>query len=625
MSGMSRFLWTFILSAILLLSLTMGAPTSAATPPFQDDYGHLTQNIGPVQLEVTVSPPVARPRDTIVVDMMLTSRAERAIAPSVEVTLPAALSNMMQRYPAGTAFDYQHNILSWQPVLAENEDAEQLSLEYRVSVADLSQPEQKINLDVTIDGETTTVAVNFWIGSAPTASFTVSPQVVAVGQPVKLEAKPGGPGPFTHTWTLSDGREIVAHNPEVAFAAPGTYEVQLKVSNPLTVATALGGVTVVSQPTARFSIDDEFPVAGQALTFVNESGGERPLTSHWYFGDGSESRETNPIHTYTTPGVYEVRLVVSSDYGQSEHTMPVSVGAAPVADIVIPEQVMTGELFEALAFGDDTVTSLTWDMGDGSQATGELVNHTYYRPGEFIVSVTAANDYSETTVSRSIRVEEGRYFVFLPFSLQTPLDGDQVVEQAPVEAPPELEIVQQAGEEPKDGDESIPAQSGSTSPNPGGASAGPAEQATGTIALPPQAELAPDASTAEQLLWYVNEARRLHGLPPLAYNYELSIAAQAHTEDMAQNPDIMHNGSDGSRPADRQQRYGYLGAYGGEAVAWGWESPVPVVEFWVNSPPHRVLILNPNADEVGVGHTADGHAPNIWYWAVEFGVLPDGQ
>lgn len=623
---MSRFLWAIFIAAILLLFIGIGAPTSASAPPFQEDYGRLSRNLGPFQLDITVSPPVARPRDKIVVDMTLTSRVDQTVAPNVEVSLPAALSGVMQRYAAGTAFDYQRNILSWQPVLAQNEDVEQLSLEYRVSVADLSQPEQKIDLQVTVDGETSRASVNFWVGSAPSASFTVSPQVVAVGQPVVLKAEPGGPGPFTQTWTFSDGREIVARDPEITFAAPGTYEIELKISNPLTVATALGGVTVVPQPTAHFSLDDEFPVAGQELTFVNESGGERPLSSHWYFGDGAESRESNPTHSYATPGTYEVRLVVSGDYGQSEYTMPVSVGANPTADMVIPEQIITGESFEAQAFGDDTVTSLKWDMGDGRQATGDAVNHTYYRSGEFVVTLTAANDYGETTVSRPIHVEGGRYFVFLPLSLQALLDGTLTVEQTPAEAPTELEVFEQASEEPAAAEDvTVPAQSGSTALNPGGASAAPPEQPAEIIALPPQPELAPDATTAEQLLWYVNEARRLHGLPPLNYSYELSIAAQAHTEDMVQNPDIMHVGSDGSRPAERQKRYGYLGAYGGEAVAWGWESPVPVVEYWVNSPPHRILILNPGAHELGVGHTADGRAPNIWYWAVEFGILPDGQ
>jgi uncharacterized protein YkwD len=137
----------------------------------------------------------------------------------------------------------------------------------------------------------------------------------------------------------------------------------------------------------------------------------------------------------------------------------------------------------------------------------------------------------------------------------------------------------------------------------------------------PQSPLSVEASEAEQLLWFINEARRLHGLAPLTYNYELSIAAQMHTEDLVGNPAIMHDGSDGSMPPERQKRYGYQGIYGGEAVAWGFDRAAPVVEFWVNSPPHRILILNPNAREVGVGYYADGRAPNIWYWTAEFGIL----
>lgn len=623
---MSRFLWTIMIAVLLLSFLAMSTPTSASTPPFQEDYGSFTQNMGAVHLEITISPPVARPKDTVGMDITLTNRVNHSIAPTVEISLPAALSNAMKRYPAGTTFDYQRNALSWQPVLAENEDTEQLSLEYRVAIADLSRPEQKIDLQVSVDGNTSTGSVNFWIGSPPSASFTVSPQVVAVGQTVALTAEPSGPGPFTQTWMLSDGREIVAQDPEVSFAVPGTYEIRLQIANPLTVATALGGVTVVPQPTARFSLDDDFPVAGQELRFVNESGGERPLSSHWYFGDGAESREPNPTHVYTAPGTYDVRLIVSSDYGQSEFTMPVSVGANPVADIVLPEQIVTGESFEALAFGDDTVSSLNWDMGDGRQLEGDVVKHTYSRSGEFVVALTAANEYGETTVTRSVHVEGGRYLLFLPITLQPVHDASLAAEQESAQAPTEPDMVTQPVED-QGAVESpvIPEQSGSTSPTPGGAAAGPVELSANIIALPLQAALAPEATTAEQLLWYVNEARRLHGLAPLKYNYELSIAAQVHTEDMAQNPDIMHVGSDGSRPSERQQRYSYQGAYGGEAVAWGWESPVPVVEYWVNSPPHRILILNPDADEIGVGHTADGYAPNIWYWAVEFGILPDGQ
>ena len=77
------------------------------------------------------------------------------------------------------------------------------------------------------------------------------------------------------------------------------------------------------------------------------------------------------------------------------------------------------------------------------------------------------------------------------------------------------------------------------------------------------------ASQAEQLLWYINEARRLHQLPSIEYVYEMSVAAQRHTEDMATNQFTGHKGSDGSKPYDRLALYGYAGRYGGEATAWG--------------------------------------------------------
>jgi uncharacterized protein YkwD len=360
------------------------------------------------------------------------------------------------------------------------------------------------------------------------------------------------------------------------------------------------------------------------VQFINQSGGERPLTSLWEFGDGTESQDANPSHNYTAPGTYIVRLVVTSPYGQAETSVPVSVGANPVADMVLAEQAATGEAIQAMGFGDDSVHSLRWDMGDGTQLEGGAVTHTYYRSGDFVVTLYAVNDYGETQVTRSIHVDGGQYVLFLPAIVQPQGDLNPV----PIAEAPALPQAEGNPAPPIDAPnatetEAIVAQSGSTVPEPGGASAVPSYEDSQPIALPPQPALAEDATIPEQLLWYVNEARRLHGLPPLAYNYELSIAAQQHTVDMAQNPDVMHVGSDGSRPADRQKRYGYLGAYGGEAVAWGWESPVPVVEFWVNSPPHRALILNPNADQIGVGYTADGYAPNIWYWAVEFGVLPE--
>ena len=59
--------------------------------------------------------------------------------------------------------------------------------------------------------------------------------------------------------------------------------------------------------------------------------------------------------------------------------------------------------------------------------------------------------------------------------------------------------------------------------------------------------------------------------------------------------------------------------YAGEATAWGFADPRQAVEFWVNSPGHRPIILNRYTSEVGLGYTVDYVAPSVWYWTAEFG------
>jgi uncharacterized protein YkwD len=140
-------------------------------------------------------------------------------------------------------------------------------------------------------------------------------------------------------------------------------------------------------------------------------------------------------------------------------------------------------------------------------------------------------------------------------------------------------------------------------------------------------EFPPNLSQEEKLFAYINQARELNSLPPVSYNPQVALAAQAHTVDMAGNgfggiPGTSnfspHTGSDGSNPALRLQRAGYPGGYGAEATAWGFQSAIEPVEFWLNNPPHRRIILNPYVDEIGVDYEINLDAPNIWYWTAVF-------
>ncbi len=79
-----------------------------------------------------------------------------------------------------------------------------------------------------------------------------------------------------------------------------------------------------------FSLAKNPPRAFLAAPLVEVSG-EAPLTVHftdhsnkgggtisarlWDFGDGTTSSESNPVHTYNNPGVYTIKLTVTTEFG----------------------------------------------------------------------------------------------------------------------------------------------------------------------------------------------------------------------------------------------------------------------------------------------------------------------
>lgn len=589
---------------------------------------------GPLSLELSVNPPITTPGGTVSVQLLASNKLSTPAGPQITLNLPNSLSFDDVQLPAGTNHNYQTNDLTWLPLL-NGGGQEQLNLTFKVTVADLTQPEQIISATLTRDGQSQTISLPVWIGLPAQANLTAEPAVAAIGQPVQLWANPAGTGPFTQNWDFGDGRRITTPNPQVAYGTAGTYQVTLQLANPLGVTTASKTITVVPQPAANFRTDDAKPVPLQAVQFINLSGGQPPLTYAWDFGDGTSSNEVNPIHQFPASGYFPVRLTVTSPAGTTETVQTLVVGNSPSADFMMEAATVTGRATTMQAFHDGTVTEMQWNMGDGKQYSGEEVTHVYHQMGTFNVTMTARNEYGEIVVSKLIQVGAGILETYLPL-IFLPVGGTGFATPAgQVTQPAQPTQVAQA---------TLPVIPALTPPqpppadqiaaNPGGAGptsdnlpdtvqpqidTRPPETLTITP-LPPQAPLSPQATPAESLLWWVNEARRLYGLPMLTYSYELSIAAQIHAEDMLGVPGTLHIGSDGSRPADRQARYGFTGYYAGEAVAWGWGSPIPVVEFWVNSPPHRVLILNPNTTHLGVGYAANANAENIWYWAAEFGL-----
>ena len=128
----------------------------------------------------------------------------------------------------------------------------------------------------------------------------------------------------------------------------------------------------------------------------------------WDFGDGTTDMVANPVHTYTSPGTYQVRLTASSqtcEPGISETTIRVTPKAIKADFLAEPR---TGEAPLTVQFTDLSsgfgITSWVWDFGDGNNSTERNPKHTYLKEGTYQVSLTVSNGSYENTAKKPIGI-----------------------------------------------------------------------------------------------------------------------------------------------------------------------------------------------------------------------------
>ncbi|MCX6835114.1 MAG: S8 family serine peptidase, partial [candidate division Zixibacteria bacterium] len=74
---------------------------------------------------------------------------------------------------------------------------------------------------------------------------------------------------------------------------------------------------------------EALPAAGQmplSVTFANSSWLDA-FEILWDFGDGATSTETNPVHVYDTPGVFDVKLTIETESGSFTRNIPGMISA----------------------------------------------------------------------------------------------------------------------------------------------------------------------------------------------------------------------------------------------------------------------------------------------------------
>ena len=210
-------------------------------------------------------------------------------------------------------------------------------------------------------------------------------------------------------WDLGDGTISTQPHPVHTYTAAGNFTVTLQATN------SFGCTKTVSVPQyikitdgvkAGFTNSTISPCqAPLTVDFTNTSTGPGNLRYTWDFGDGVQSSEADPSHTYTKNGIYSVTLVAVSPQGCRDTIRKeklVSVGT------IQSEFSVSNALCEGLpvTFTNTTMpapASRVWYFGDGTSSTEAAPVKTYPASGVYTLKlVNTFNGCSDSVIKKVI-------------------------------------------------------------------------------------------------------------------------------------------------------------------------------------------------------------------------------
>ena len=214
----------------------------------------------------------------------------------------------------------------------------------------------------------------------------------------------------------------------VTWDAPGNYQVDLAISENNCTKVISQNVSIVANPIPDFFLFGEEGCPPLTVNFYNDSEAEVPLQYTWDFGDGESSNEANPSHQYSSTGIYDVSLSITSNLGCSDE---VSVSYQDIINVYpTPSAGFEPDLYTA-SYLQPTVnftntssggTSCFYDFGDGTFTTDCDPIHDFEDVGFLEVVQTITNNFKCFDIASAMITIEGHLF-YAPNTF-TPNDDD---------------------------------------------------------------------------------------------------------------------------------------------------------------------------------------------------------
>ncbi|MGN6435651.1 MAG: PKD domain-containing protein [Agriterribacter sp.] len=194
----------------------------------------------------------------------------------------------------------------------------------------------------------------------------------------------------------SSGQKTLQHT----YNYPGNYTPTVYMVDASDCRSQVGGATRIDirGPVPAFNLDRRaFCDSGTvfATNFTISRTDDAVVSQLWGFGDGQTSTDKDPPpHTFTRPASYPVVLSATTASGCTlsfTDTVKVPRTPQPVININDLTCVNRAVNFDATLVYPDTAIVWSWNFGDGRTSTEQNNIITYERPGDYNISLSAAN------------------------------------------------------------------------------------------------------------------------------------------------------------------------------------------------------------------------------------------
>jgi len=236
------------------------------------------------------------------------------------------------------------------------------------------------------------------------------------------------------SWNWDFGNSITSTfaSSSVLYSNYGSYDISLTVTNTKGCSEIkfFNNFIEVEKININISATELSGCIPFDIDFLDSTNSIRPILDwSWSFGDGNFSNIQNPVHQYTSAGLFDVSLFVMNDYGciaNEIFTDFVKVYEKPQADFQASHLIScpAGNInFSDLTLSASMLTNWFWDFGDGNISNLQNPIHQYQLTGTYDVSLIAASNNCTDTfrILNYIEIIEPTAFFTENYNCDSPL------------------------------------------------------------------------------------------------------------------------------------------------------------------------------------------------------------